>query len=87
MWGGEGRSIRVFRTLAETLDVSDAALANLAGISGATLTRRKRAGRLTSDESEHILRIAHLLELRDEDLPKDWRVRAVSEGARRAGDA
>ena len=30
---------------------------------------------------------ALVLELRDEDLPEDWRARAVSEGARRAGDA
>lgn len=28
-----------------------------------------------------------VLELRDEDLPEDWRVRVVSEGARRVGDA
>ena len=57
-----GLSIQVFRALAEALDVSDAALANLAGISGTTLTRRKRAGQLTPDESEHVLRIANLLE-------------------------
>ena len=30
---------------------------------------------------------ALVLELRDEDLPEDWQVRAVSEGARRVGDA
>lgn len=28
-----------------------------------------------------------VLELRDEDLPEDWQVRVVSEGARRVGDA
>lgn len=28
-----------------------------------------------------------MLELRDEDLPEDWQARAVSEGARRVGDA
>ena len=28
-----------------------------------------------------------VLELRDENLPKDWQARAVSEGARRVGDA
>ncbi len=57
-----GLSIQVFRALAEALNVSDAALANLAGISGTTLTRRKRVGHLTPDESEHVLRIANLLE-------------------------
>ncbi len=57
-----GLSVQVFRVLAETLGVSDAVLANLAGISGTTLTRRKRAGQLTPDESEHVLRIANLLE-------------------------
>ena len=30
---------------------------------------------------------ALMLELRDEDLPEDWQARAVSEGARRVGDA
>lgn len=57
-----GLSVQVFRALAEALDVSDAALANLAGISSTTLTRRKRAGQLSPDESEHVLRIATLLE-------------------------
>lgn len=57
-----GLPIQVFRTLAEALDVSDKALANLAGISGTTLTRRKRIGRLAPDESEHVLRLANLLE-------------------------
>lgn len=57
-----GLPVRTFRALAEALDVSDAALANLAGISATTLTRRKRAGCLSPDESEHVLRIATLLE-------------------------
>lgn len=57
-----GLPIQVFRALAETLEVSDAALASLAGISGTTLTRRKRSGQLTPDEGEHVLRIATLLE-------------------------
>lgn len=57
-----GLPIQVFRALAEALEVSDAALASLAGISGTTLTRRKRSGQLTPDEGEHVLRIATLLE-------------------------
>ncbi len=57
-----GLPIQVFRALAEALELSDAALAKLAGISGTTLTRRKRAGQLTFEEGEHVLRIATLLE-------------------------
>ena len=57
-----GLPVRVFRALAEALSVSDATLAASAGISGTTLTRRKRAGYLTPTESEHVLRIATLLE-------------------------
>lgn len=58
----DGLSVQVFRTLAEKLEVSEAALASLAGISSTTLTRRKRTGQLTPGESEHVLRIAGLLE-------------------------
>ena len=57
-----GLPIRTFRALAEALAVSEGTLAGLAGISGTTLTRRKRAGHLSFDESEHVLRIATLLE-------------------------
>lgn len=57
-----GLPVRTFGALAEALEVSDAALASLAGISATTLTRRKRAGRLSPAESEHVLRIATLLE-------------------------
>lgn len=57
-----GLPVQAFRTLAEVLEISDAALARLSGISGTTLTRRKRAGILSPDESEHVLRIATLLE-------------------------
>ncbi|CAN5878498.1 hypothetical protein BH24DEI2_BH24DEI2_16880 [soil metagenome] len=57
-----GLSVQVFCALAEKLEVSEAALANLAGISSTTLTHRKRTGQLTPDESEHVLRIANFLE-------------------------
>ena len=56
-----GLPIRVFRALAEALSVSEVTLASVTGISGTTLTRRKRSGHLTPDESEHVLRIATLL--------------------------
>ena len=57
-----GLPVQAFRALADALEVSDAALARLSGISGTTLTRRKRAGVLSPDEGEHVLRIATLLE-------------------------
>ena len=57
-----GLPVQVFRALAEVLEVSEATLADLAGISGTTLTRRKRVGQLSPDEGEHVLRIAWLLE-------------------------
>ena len=57
-----GLPTHVFSTLADALEVSDAALAELTGISATTLTRRKRSGHLTSDESECVVRVARLLE-------------------------
>lgn len=72
-----GLPIRTFRTLAEALGVSDAELARLAGISGTTLTRRKRAGSLAPEESERVLRLARLLHRAAEvfgaaDTAADW---------------
>lgn len=56
-----GLPIRVFRALAQALEVSDAELARLTNISSTTLTRRKRAGTLSPEESERVLRLARLL--------------------------
>ena len=58
-----GLPARTFSILAEMLGVSEAYLAGVTGISPSTLMRRKRAGRLTTEESEHLLRIARLLDL------------------------
>ena len=52
----------VFRALVEALSVSEATLASVTGISGTTLTRRKRSGHFSPAESEHVLRIATLLD-------------------------
>ena len=57
----EGLPVRTFRAVAAALDVSEATLAGLAGISGTTLTRRKKAGFLHTEESERVLRLARLL--------------------------
>ena len=57
-----GLDVRVFVDLARRLGVSEARLAEIAGIASTTLTRRKRAGILSPDEGEHVLRLAALLE-------------------------
>ena len=58
----QGLPVTTFRALADSLDVSEASLADVTGISVTTLTRRKRSGQLSQDESEHVLRIAALLD-------------------------
>ena len=72
-----GLDVRVFVDLARRLGVSEAHLAEVAGIAPTTLGRRKRAGTLTPDESEHVLRLAALLEhathvFEDEGDATDW---------------
>ncbi|MBW6455667.1 MAG: DUF2384 domain-containing protein [Trueperaceae bacterium] len=72
-----GLEVRVFVDLARRLGVSEARLAEVAGIAPTTLTRRKRAGALAPDEGEHVLRIAALLEravrvFEDEADAADW---------------
>lgn len=57
-----GLPARVFSALADKLGVSEATLAEVTGISGSTLLRRKRSGRLSQDEGEHVLRVARLLD-------------------------
>lgn len=57
-----GLPVRTFRAVADALGISDAELARAAGISGTTLTRRKRAGSLNPEESDRVLRIARLLD-------------------------
>jgi putative toxin-antitoxin system antitoxin component (TIGR02293 family) len=72
-----GLDVRVFVDLARRLGVSEARLAEVAGIAPSTLTRRKRAGALTPDEGEHVLRLAALLDravqvFEDEADAADW---------------
>jgi putative toxin-antitoxin system antitoxin component (TIGR02293 family) len=72
-----GLDVRVFIDLARRLGVSEARLAEVAGIAPTTLTRRKRAGALTPDEGEHVLRLAALLDravqvFEDEADAADW---------------
>ena len=72
-----GLDTRVFVDLARRLGISEAHLAEVAGIAPTTLGRRKRAGALTPDESEHVIRLAALLEratrvFEDEADAADW---------------
>ncbi len=57
-----GLPVHTFTVLARRLHVSEATLAEVVGISSTTLARRKRAGTLTPPESEHVLRVAALLD-------------------------
>ena len=72
-----GLDARVFVDLARRLGVSEARLAEIAGIAPTTLTRRKRAGALAAAEGDHVLRLAALLEraahvFEDEADAADW---------------
>jgi len=49
-----------FDALKERLGVSTAKLSDVVGISASTLSRRRKNGRFTKDESERILRIARI---------------------------
>ncbi len=73
----KGYPVSVFDQLKEKLDISEKKLAVLVNIAPRTLTRRKKTGRLNSDESERILRIIRLFGhavdiLGDEEEAKRW---------------
>ena len=74
----EGLPMAEFRSLRELLLIPEEELGRLLGISPATLNRRKKAmSKLTTTESEHIVRFARLfgqtLEVfEDEDATRDW---------------
>ncbi len=56
-----GLRTTAFEELAEALDVTEAHLASLTGISASTLLRRKKSGNLSAEEGERLLRVARLL--------------------------
>lgn len=56
----EGIPAGRFEALVERLDVASTDLAEVVGVSPSTLSRRRKRGWFTKDESERILRIAHL---------------------------
>lgn len=58
----EGLPISAFEAVKEALGISEQALSEVTRIATRTLTRRKREGRLHTDESERLLRIGLLFD-------------------------
>ena len=56
----KGLPAAAFERLRKNLDVSEKALSKVLNIAITTLTRRKRAGRLSFEESERLFRLACL---------------------------
>jgi putative toxin-antitoxin system antitoxin component (TIGR02293 family) len=72
-----GLPVGTFDRLRDTLDVPEKMLASTVNIAYRTLSRRKKEGRLKTDESERVLRIAKLYEkalevLEDAELARQW---------------
>ena len=73
----QGLPVGVFDSLRDRLDVPEKMLASTVNIAYRTLSRRKKEGRLKTDESERVLRIAKLYEkaldvLEDAELARQW---------------
>lgn len=71
----KGLSYGVFETLAEELNLSSGALAQIINVPSRTLQRRKQEGIFPSDESDRLFRLVRLLERSKEVLGKegaDW---------------
>ena len=79
----EGVSFAAFERLKRSLSVSSRELADVAQITQRTLARRKRAGRLDSDESDRLVRVsrvfARAIELFEGDVEgaRSWLMRPV----------
>ncbi len=73
----QGLPVGVFDSLRDRLDVPEKMLASTVNIAYRTLSRRKKEGRLKTDESERVLRIAKLYEkaldvFEDAELARQW---------------
>lgn len=73
----EGLSIDAFETLRSEMELPASDLANVINIAQRTLTRRRKSGRLFTDESERLYRIAALFDravevLGDREAAKSW---------------
>ena len=58
----EGLDVKAFERAATALGMTEKRLAELLRVKASTLARRKRIGRLSSEESERLYRIAFLVE-------------------------
>ncbi len=58
----EGLPIRAFETLQAEMELPASTLASVTNIAQRTLTRRRKTGRLQTDESERLFRIASLFD-------------------------
>ena len=67
----KGYPISIFERLKERMHLPEKELANVVNISHRTLARRKKDGRLQTDESERILRIERLFDRAVEVLGND----------------
>ncbi len=73
----QGLPVSTFSRLSTILGVPEKSLATTVNIPQRTLTRRKKEGRLKTDESERVLRLASLYERAievygNEDLARQW---------------
>ena len=73
----EGLPIDAFETLRSQMELPASDLANVINIAQRTLSRRRKSGRLYTDESERLFRIAALFDravevLGDKEAAKQW---------------
>jgi len=72
-----GLPVKAFDRLCQNLDLSEKALSRTLNIAVSTLSRRKKTGRLTFEESERVYRIARLYDralevFNDRELARKW---------------
>lgn len=80
----QGLPMSAFDTLQSAMDVPAKTLANVANIASRTLSRRRKEGRLQTDESERLFRIAALYDRAVEVLGNSERARAWFKGPKKA---
>ena len=79
-----GFPMSAFENLRSAMDIPAKTLASVANIAGRTLSRRKKEGRLQTDESERLFRIAALYDRAVEVLGDGERARVWFKGPKKA---
>ena len=79
-----GFPMSTFENLRSAMDVPAKTLASVANIASRTLSRRRKEGRLQTDESERLFRIASLYDRAVEVLGSGERARAWFKGPKKA---